>query len=182
MGYLDAASKQRLRERWPAAGVTRLQENRLLVPPLATATTAAWPQGQPWPWPGSAATEQEHWFGVPPGASLCSCCWDAGTCPRELAYPPSDHETLLGLLPMNTTGNQRLLQQVRPWIEPAQSYEQNPLGLSRGFLNSLRLTWTMSVLADAAVLLRAGAWLRHPQASLPRAELTPWSRDLVLEP
>ena len=46
MGYIDAASKQRIRERWQAAVVTRLKENLLLVPPFATATTAACPQGQ----------------------------------------------------------------------------------------------------------------------------------------
>ena len=83
---------------------------------------------------------------------------------------------------MNTTVNQRLLQQVRPWIEPAQSYEKNQLGLSQVFLNSLRLTWTMALLADAAVLLRASARLRHPQALLPLDELTPWQMDLALEP
>ncbi len=83
---------------------------------------------------------------------------------------------------MNTAVNQRLLQQVRPWIEPAQSYEKNQLGLSHVFLNSLRLTWTMSLLADAVLLLRANALLRHPQPSLPLDELTPWQLDLALEP
>jgi hypothetical protein len=182
MGYIDAASKKLIRERWQAAVVTRLKENMLLVPPFATTTTAACPQGQPLQWLGYTAAEGEHWFGVPPGASLCACCWQAGICPREFAYPPSDHETLLGLLPMNTTVNQRLLQQVRPWIEPAQSYEKNQLGLSQVFLNSLRLTWTLSLLADAVVLLRASALLRHPQAPLPLDELTPWQLDLALEP
>ena len=51
----------------------------------------------------------------------------------------------------------RLLEKVRPWIEPAQSYEKNQLGLSQLFLNNLRLTWTASLLADAVVLLRARA-------------------------
>lgn len=182
MGYIDAASKKHIRERWQVAVVTRLKENMLLVPPFATATTAACPQGQPLQWLGYSAAEGEHWFGVPSEASLCSCCWQAAICPREFAYPPSDHETLLGLLPMNTTVNQRLLQQVRPWIEPAQSYEKNQLGLSQVFLNSLRLTWTMSLLADAVVLLRASALLRHPPTPRPLAELTPWQLDLALEP
>ena len=182
LGYIAAASKQLIREGWQAAVVTRLKENLLLVPPLAPATTAACPQGQSLPWLGYAATEQAPWFGVPPGASLCPCCWQAGTCPREFAYPPSDHEPRLGLWPMNTTVNQRLLQQVRPWLEAAQSYEKNPLGLSPVFLNSLRLTWTMALLADAAVRLRAGALRRHPQASRPLDELTPWQLDLALEP
>jgi hypothetical protein len=63
---------------------------------------------------------------------------------------------------MSTRVTQRLLQQVRPWIEPTQSYEKNQLGLSQVFFNSLRLTWTMCLLADAAVLLRAIAMIREP--------------------
>jgi hypothetical protein len=47
------------------------------------------------------------------------------------------------------------------------------------FLNSLRLTWTMALLADAAVLLRARARLERPVAELPMFELTP--RQLVLD-
>ncbi len=181
MGYIDAASKKLIRERWQAAVVTRLKENMLLVPPFATATTAACPQGQPLQWLGYTAAEGEHWFGVPPGASLCSCCWQAGICPREFAYPPSDHETLLGLLPMNTTVNQRLLQQVRPWIEPAQSYEKNQLGLSQVFFNSLQLTWIMGLLADAAVLLRAHALLQPAPALDPLHELHPQQLRLEFE-
>jgi hypothetical protein len=82
---------------------------------------------------------------------------------------------------MNTRASQRLLQQVRPWIEPAQSYEKNQLGLSQFFLNSLRLTWMMSLLADAAVLLRALALLRQPACPLPLGQLTPWQLSLDLE-
>jgi hypothetical protein len=40
---------------------------------------------------------------------------------------------LLGLLPLNTLAARRLLQQVRPWIEPAQSYEKNQLDWGRCF-------------------------------------------------
>jgi hypothetical protein len=83
---------------------------------------------------------------------------------RQFAHAPGAHETLLGLLPLNTQPSQRLLQKVRPWIEPAQSYEKNQLGLSQMFFNSLRLTWCMALLADAAVLLRAQAML-HASAT-----------------
>jgi hypothetical protein len=82
---------------------------------------------------------------------------------------------------MNTRASQRLLQQVRPWIEPAQSYEKNQLSLNEVFLNSLRLAWTMSLLADAAVLLRARALLEAPAAQLPMFELTPRQLALDLE-
>lgn len=173
MGYIDAHSKQRLRERWQVAVVTRLKENMKLVPPFVTPTQATCPQGQPLQWLGYEPDDQRHWFGVQSPASLCACCWEATTCGRQFSYAPADHETLLGMLPMNTTVSQRLLQQVRPWIEPAQSYEKNQLGLSQVFLNSLRLTWTMCLVADAAVLLRAHALLRHPPATHPLEPLLP---------
>jgi hypothetical protein len=132
-------------------------------------------------WLGYEAVDQLHWFGVTDSSPLCPRCWQSIQCPRQFSYVPQEHETLLGLIPMNTTASQRLLQQVRPWIEPAQSYEKNQLGLSQVFLNSLRLTWSMSLLADAAVLLRARALLEIPQPELPMFELTPSQLVLDLE-
>jgi hypothetical protein len=82
---------------------------------------------------------------------------------------------------MNTTASQRLLQQVRPRIEPAQSYEKNQLGLSQVFFNSLQLTWIMCLLADAAVLLRAHALLRHAPGVDPLRELRPQQLRLEFE-
>jgi hypothetical protein len=73
------------------------------------------------------------------------------------------------------------LQQVRPWIEPAQSYEKNQLGLSQMFLNSLRLAWSMSLLADAAVLRRARVIMETPAPEMPMFELTPGQLVLDLE-
>jgi len=181
MGYIEAVSKQRLRERWNVAVVTRLKENMKLVGPFETPTQAVCPQGQLLQWLGYESDTQEHWFGVQGAPLLCPRCWQAGQCPRQFAYPASAHETLLGLIPMNTRASQRLLQQVRPWIEPAQSYEKNQLGLSQFFLNSLRLTWIMSLLADAAVLLRALALVRQPACPAPLGELTPWQLSLDLE-
>jgi hypothetical protein len=162
MGYLDATTKRDAREQWQVAVITRLREQMLLVPPFETPTQAVCPHGQRVQWLGYEAAVGQHWFGVREAPSLCACCWEASTCPREFSYAAADHETLLGLVPMNTCVTQRLLQQVRPWIEPAQSYEKNQLGLSQMFLNSLRLTWVMGLLADAAVLLRATALLREP--------------------
>lgn len=173
MGYIDAATKQRLRERWQVMVVTRLKENMNLVPPFETTTQAVCPQGQPLRWLGYEPGDQRHWFGVDGSPSLCPCCWEASRCGREFSYAPADHETLLGLLPMNTSVSRRLLRQVRPWIEPAQSYEKNQLGLSQVFLNSLRLTWTMCLLADAAVLLRAHTLLRRPPPTHPLQPMLP---------
>ncbi len=170
MGYIDAASKRQIRERWQIAVVTRLKENMNLVSPFERPEQAACPQGQTLQWLGYDAGDQEHWFGVTQTEPLCLRCWQASTCPQQFCFRPEIHETLLGLLPMNTRTSQRLLQQVRPWIEPAQSYEKNQLGLSQVFLNSLRLTWSMALLADAAVLLRASVLLEKPTPGLPLLE------------
>jgi len=77
---------------------------------------------------------------------------------------------------------QRVLQQVRPWIEPAQSFEKNQLGLGDVFFNSLRFTWTMALLADAAVLLRARALLGRPPLRPLLAPLMPFQLSLELGP
>ena len=179
MGYIDADTKQHLRQTWHIAVVTRLKENMRLVPPFESCERAVCAQGQTLQWLGYEAADQLHWFGVTDPNPLCLWCWQSTQCARQFSYRPAEHETLLGLIPMNTRTSQRLLQQVRPWIEPAQSYEKNQLGLSGVFLNSLRLTWTMSLLADAAVLLRARALLNMPRAELPMYELTP--RQLMLD-
>jgi hypothetical protein len=179
MGYIEATAKRALRERWQIAVVTRLKANMRLVPPFESPERAVCAQGQRLEWLGYEAADQLHWFGVSDPESLCPWCWEASQCARQFSYRPEEHETLLGLLPMNTQASQRLLQQVRPWIEPAQSYEKNQLGLSAVFLNSLRLAWTMSLLVDAAVLSRARALLDMPVAELPMFELTP--RQLALD-
>jgi hypothetical protein len=181
MGYIAAEAKQAIRERWSIAVVTRLKENMLLVPPFTAWNQTACPQGQVLAWLGYEATDQLHWFGVTDPQALCLRCWQAADCPRQFAASPATHETLLGLLPLSTRPAQRLLQQVRPWIEPAQSFEKNQLGLSQVFLNSLRLTWTMGLLADAVVLLRAHALLRHPRVASVLEELFPEQLPLNLE-
>jgi transposase len=75
---------------------------------------------------------------------------------------------------------QRALQQVRPWIEPAQAYEKNQLGLGSVFLNGLRFTWAMALLADAAVLLRTRALLERPVPRSLLAALMPVQLSLEL--
>ena len=162
MGYLAAEGKAFCRKTWRVAVVTRLKANMLLVPPYVAWNQAECPQGQPLRWLEYAPREDRHWFGVRAEPNLCQCCWEGSGCPREFAFAPSDHETLLGLLPLASLPAQRLLQQARPWIEPTQSYEKNQLGLNQVFFNSLRLTWCMSLLADAAALLRTHALLHAP--------------------
>lgn len=182
MGYLAAGSKRVCRERWHVAVVTHLRSDMKLAAPFVSETQTACPQGQTLQWLGYEARDDLHWFGAAPPAPLCSSCWQASECPRQFAYAPATHETLLGLLPLNTQAARRLLQQVRPWIEPAQSYEKNQLGLGRMFFNSLRFTWCMALLADSVLLLRAHALLHAPAAE--RAllcELAPRQAELDFE-
>jgi hypothetical protein len=77
------------------------------------------------------------------------------------------------LLPLNTIVARRLIYQLRSWVEPCQSFEKNILGLNQMFLNSLRLTWTMSLVADAIGLLRALALMNAPQKNHLLQELIP---------
>jgi hypothetical protein len=162
LGYLGAAAKQPCRERWRVAVLTKLRSDMKLVPPYVAWDQAACPQGEPLTWLGYDGRAGEHWFGVGAEPELCRCCWDAARCPQQFAYPPAPHETLLGRLPLASRLAQPILQRVRPWIEPAQSFEKNQLGLSDVFCNSLRFTWVMALLADAVVLLRARALLGRP--------------------
>lgn len=179
MGYLAAEGKRRCREQWRVAVVTHLRSDMKLAAPFLSEQDVACPQGAPLQWLGYDVREDRHWFGVVPPGELCRVCWQASICPREFGYAPTAHETLLGLLPLNTQPAQRLLQQVRPWIEPAQAYEKNQLGLGRMFLNSLRLTWSVALLADAVVLLRVHALLHAParEPALLR-ELAPHQTEL----
>src|ERR1044071_4856989 len=180
MGYLGAAAKQQCRERWRVAVLTKLRSDMKLVPPYVAWDQAACPQGEPLRWLGYDGRAGEHWFGVGKEAELCRCCWEAARCPRQFAYPSAQHETLLGRLPLASRSAQQVLQQVRPWIEPAQSFEKNQLGLSDMFVNSLRFTWVMALLADAVVLLRARALLGRPTLRPLLANLMPLQLSLEL--
>jgi hypothetical protein len=179
MGYLGAEAKRQCRERWRVAVVTKLRSDMKLVAPYVAWNQASCPQGEPVEWLGYDSATEEQWFGVRSDPELCRHCWDAVRCPRQFAFPSSGHESLLGLLPLASQSVQHLLQRVRPWIEPAQSYEKNQLGLGTIFLNSLRFTWMMALMADAAVLLRTRALLERPPDRRLMTELMP--RQLSLE-
>jgi hypothetical protein len=181
MGYLGAAVKQQCRERWRVAVLTKLRSDMKLVSPYVAWNQAACPQGEPLTWLGYDERAGEHWFGVGAEPELCGHCWEAAGCPHQFAYQPTEHETLLGRLPLASRLARQVLQQVRPWIEPAQSFEKNQLGLGNVFCNSLRFTWVMALLADAAVLLRARALLERPPPRPLLADLIPHQLSLELE-
>lgn len=180
MGYLGAAAKQQCRERWRVAVLTKLRSDMKLVPPYVAWNRAACPQGEALTWLGYEERTGEHWFGVGAEPELCGRCWEAACCPRQFAYRPEQHETLLGRWPLASRLARHVLQQVRPWIEPAQSFEKNQLGLGNVFFNSLRFTWSMALLADAAVLLRTRALLAQSAPPLLLADLMPVQLSLQL--
>lgn len=181
MGYLGAPAKRQCREQWGVSVLTKLRSDMKLVPPHVAWNQVACPQGEPLTWLGYDERAGEHWFGVGAEPELCARCWEAARCPRQFAHQPAEHETLLGRLPLGSRLGRQVLQQVRPWIEPAQSFEKNQLGLGTVFCNSLRFTWVMSLLADAAVLLRARALLERPVIRPLLSGLMPFQLSLELE-
>lgn len=180
MAYRAARDKRTAREQWQCAVVTKLRADGKLLPPYVTAGRVECPQGQRLEWWEYEPQTEQQWFRVADPDNLCPVCWEARTCPRHFAYPAGAHETLFGLLPLASRPAQRLLQQVRPWIEPAQSFEKNQLGLANMFFNSLRLAWQMSLWADSAVLLRTMAWLDSPDRTCWLEPLMPRQMELGL--
>lgn len=181
MGYLAAQAKRYCRQQWNVAVLTHVRSDMKLVAPFVSEAQAACPQGEPLIWLGYDPMAQEHWFGVRETAPLCACCWQASSCLRQFVYPAEVHESLLGRLPLSSRSAQTLLRGVRPWIEPAQSFEKNQLGLSQVFLNSLRFTWSMALLADAAALLRAHALWHEPSQPALLRDLASHQMTLGLE-
>jgi hypothetical protein len=180
MGYLAAESKKTARQNWQTAVVTKLRADMKLMAPYVTAEQVECPQGQPLEWWEYEPETAQQWFRVAGQSDLCARCWEAAHCPRHFGFAVAQHETLFGLLPLASRLAQRLLQQVRPWIEPAQSFEKNQLGLGSMFFNSLRLAWQMSLWADSAVLLRTMAWLDMPTQAHWLAPLSPRQMELGL--
>lgn len=174
LGYIGAPHKRYCRQQWDTTVLTHRRANQTLVPPFDAERQVSCPQGQSLRWLGYDKQTEEHWFGIREPKTFCPSCWQASECTGEFVYSAKASETLLGRLPLSTRAAQTLLQRVRPWIEPAQSFEKNQLGLNKMFLNSLRFTWCMSLLADSASLLRACALLQRPPVSEPLlAQLAP---------
>ena len=180
LSYVSGVQKQLLRQAWQCAVVTALRPDMKLLPPYVTPARVECPQGQRLEWWEYDPVDQRQWFRTPVQAEYCAHCWNATGCPRHFGYPAGQQETLFGLLPLTSRVAQRLLHQVRPWIEPAQSFEKNQLGLNQMFFNSLRLAWQMSLWADSAVLLRTMAWLDWPADPILLAGLQPQQLELEL--
>ena len=163
LGYLHQETKKEIRQKWNVAVVTKLKTGMNLVEPFDSWNQISCDQGQMLHWMMYDPVDQTHCFAPPGKESLCQWCWERSTCPREFWYRADASETLLGMLPLSTSAAQRLLKQVRSWIEPTQSYEKNQLGLNQMFLNSLRIAWILTLLTDSVALLRALAFFEQRQ-------------------
>jgi hypothetical protein len=181
MAYVNMVAQRRLREGRQVALVTKLKPNMSPPEEFDDIYPMTCEQGQVLRWLGLHEAEQLHWFGVDDPEPLCTWCWQRSSCPRQFSFRPSDHEIMYGTIPLSSPVAQQLLRQARSWIEPTQSYEKNQLGLSQLFLNSLRLTWIMCLLADTISLLRARAITTEPQKLELLREIMPRQMHLDLE-
>lgn len=181
MAYINLATQRRLREELGVGVVTKLRPDFDLPKSLEAAVMLRCPQGQRLEWMGLNERDRLHWFIVRDTEPLCPFCSEQTECAREFAFAPSDHEIVLGTIPVNTMLGRKLLKQVRTWIEAAQSYDKNQLGLGKMFLNSLRLTWVVGLLADTVALLRAHAHVRHAPVHSPLSSLFPIQSALDLD-
>lgn len=180
MSYINLRTQRRLREELHVAMLTKFRPDMVLPEEFDSPSVMTCHQGQVLHWLGLHPREQLHWFGVTDANPLCTWCWERSGCPREFSFKPRDHEILYGTIPISSRVGQQLLGQARSWIEATQSYEKNQLGLSQIFLNSLRLTWIVCLLADTVALLRVRAVLCEPEAPELLAELLPKQLPLQL--
>lgn len=180
MAYVNLQVQRRFRQELHVALVTKLKPNMVLPEAFEDVSTITCEQGQVLHWLGLQEWDQLHWFGVTDTDPLCTCCWQQSSCPRQFSFAPSAHEILFGTIPLSSRVAKQLLRQARSWVEAAQSYEKNQLGLSQIFFNSLRLAWTVCLLADTVALLRAAAFTREPASLALLRELAPTQMQLDL--
>jgi hypothetical protein len=180
LAYLGIAAQRRLREGQRVALVTQFRSDMNLPDEFDDPFTLSCEQGQVLRWLGVEAADQLHWYGVTDSDPLCTWCWQRSTCPREFSFAPGKHEILHGTIPFGSRVGQQLLRQARSWIEATQSYEKNQLGVSRFFLNSLRLTWQVCLWADTVALLRASALIAQPKRCDLLHEIRPQQMHLDL--
>lgn len=104
--------------------------------------------------------KQTHLYIKPEKGLECSCCPFINACPQEFLFSPEIHETYLGAQPLHTRLSQKLLQFVRPLIEPTFSEDKNRFMLKSLFINSLSLAEFSSLLVDSAKLVTMLARLK----------------------
>lgn len=173
MGYIHQETKRHFRVQWNLTVLTKMKADMLAHCDYSPARALRCPQGQELAWLGYDPDDQRHWYEPAAPVALCQWCWQQSQCPKEFSLAAEEHETFFGSIPLNTVTAHKLLYSVRSWIEPAQAFEKNQLGLKRMFNNSLHFCWVLCLLADSAVLLRSLAILARPQSRDLLSELLP---------
>ena len=173
MGYIHQDTKHYFRVHRNVAVLTKMKADMQAHCLHSPAEALRCPQGQELAWLGYNPADQLHWYEPAAPALLCQMCWQQSQCDKQFWHAADEHETFFGSIPLNTVTARKLLYSVRPWIEPAQAFEKNHLGLKRMFHNSLHLCWTLCLLADSAVLLRILAILAQPKNQELLGELQP---------
>jgi hypothetical protein len=163
MAYINLAIQRQLREEQNVAVIRKWTPDMNMPEEFDSPTKMTCEQGQRLEWLGLEQLDQLHWFGVTDPQPLCLRCWEQGTCPKQFAHSPKEHEIFYGSIPSNSRVAQRLLYQWRPWIEASQAFDKHQLGLSDYFLNSLRFCWQTCLLTDTVALLRTRALLDRPE-------------------
>lgn len=181
MGYIHQETKRYFRTRWNLAVLTKMKADMQAHCNYSPTEPLRCRQGQALAWLGYDPADQQHWFGPLGDELLCQWCWHRSTCPGQFTLAAAEHETFFGAIPLNTALAHKLLHSVRSWIEPAQAFEKNQLGLKVMFHNSLRFCWAVCLLADSAVLLRSLAILNQPLPEEPLANLLPRQTSFLFE-
>jgi hypothetical protein len=95
MAYISLENQRFIRE-----VITNLRADMKLVAPFEVGPSAVCAEGQKLEWLGYESTDQSQWFGIAESNPLCRYCGQQSTCPREFGFAPSEHEILLGLIPL----------------------------------------------------------------------------------
>lgn len=160
MGYLDHEIKKEFRTQHGVAVLTKAKSNMPAPEKCEDDGCPCCPQGQRLIWERYVRHEKSHLYHPPSHGELCMICPEQKLCPQEFRFPPDDHETFLGMIPLHSRLAKQLLARIRPLVEAGFEADKNRFNLSDFFINSLELARTLSYLADACNILTLTAKLR----------------------
>ena len=156
MGYLAAEAKRRRRERWPVAVLTKLRSDMKLVPPYVAWHQAACQLRR------TAGVVRLRWLGSrnigSARAPLRNCAGDVGklhAAHDSLPIDPSSTRRCSDCCPWPVRRHSECCRKCALGLSRRSPTRKKQLGLGKVFLNGLRFAWARSLLAGAAILLRA---------------------------
>lgn len=177
MGYIKSERKKILRENYHIALITRVPVSMKRPDNFDLQSdgcpTCFW--GQRLTHDHFDFDKQIHLYLKPEAGMQCAYCPFVASCPQEFLFSPEIYETYLGAQPLHTRLAQKLLQFVRPLIEPTFSEDKNRFMLKSLFINSLALAEFTSLLVDltklvtilARLKINGGKQLKRASGKLP---------------